>query len=279
MVATRVCCFRFGLRGDGEDVGAAPVPGVRGSAAKEAPTMQRRPTSSRAPVVPSTGAAKVYGGTFTHALYPALYGETMESSRRGVNGPVFARGMCGGGNANGGAFRAETPRGGGRPDTARMTRSMPRLDNLGNVGYLVPEKTQRQSSMRSSPWGQGPDFGARLVAPGAYRPGTGTARRPGTALPTSRGSTGSAPSRYAQAHHSMGDFRAVSRVGTPFTTWKSGTAALPRNSFQTNPGESPLKVEGRSENGSPLHFYSDAGCTKMEGPNRPNSIFNPLASR
>lgn len=246
-------------------------------AAREGPTMQRRPASSRAPVIPSTGAAKVYGGTFTHALYPALYGETVESSRRGVNGPVFARGMCGGGNANGGAFRAETPRGGGRPDTARMTRSVPRLDNLGNVGYLVPEKTQRQSSMRSSPWGQGPDFGAQLVAPGTYRPAT--ARRPGSALPTSRGSTGSAPSRYAQAHHSMGDFRAVSRVGTPFTTWKSGIAALPRNSFQTNPGESPLEAEGRSENGSPLHFYSDAGCTQMAGPNRPNGIFNPLASR
>ena len=241
--------------------------------------MQRRPQSSRAPVVPATGAATggTFGGTFTHALYPTLYGETTESSRRGINGPVFARGMCGGGNANGGAFRAETPRGGGRPDTARMTRSMPRLDNLGNIGYLVPEKTQRQSSMRSSPWGQGPDFGARLVAPSTHRPGSRTAR-PGSALPTSRGSMGSAPSRYAQAHHSMGDFRAVSRQGTPFTTWKSGTAALPRNSFQTNPGEAPLQVEGRSENGSPLHFYSDAGCTKMEGP-KPNSIFNPLATR
>ena len=159
-----------------------------------------------------------------------------------------------------------------------MTRSMPRLDNLGNVGYLVPEKTQRQSSMRSSrssPWGQGPDFAARPVTPGTHR---GTVR-PGSALPTSRGSMGSAPSRYAQAHHSMGDFRAVSRVATPFTAWKTGVAALPRNSFQTNPGESPLEVEGRSENGSPLHFYHDAGCTMPAGPNRPNGVFNPLASR
>lgn len=248
--------------------------------------MQRRPASARGPMIPSTGAAMVYGGTFTHALYPALYADTVgDGGRRGVNGPVFARGMCGGGNANGGVFRPETPRGGRpetprgvRPDTARMTRSMPRLDNLGNVGYLVPEKTQRQSSMRSSrssPWGQGPDFAARPVTPGTHR---GTVR-PGSALPTSRGSMGSAPSRYAQAHHSMGDFRAVSRVATPFTAWKTGIAALPRNSFQTNPGESPLEVEGRSENGSPLHFYHDAGCTMPAGPNRPNGVFNPLASR
>ena len=135
--------------------------------------MQRRPASARGPVIPSTGAAKAYGGIFTHALYPALYADTIDGGRRGVNGPVFARGMCGGGNANGSVFRPETPRGGRpetprgvRPDTARMTRSMPRLDNLGNVGYLVPEKTQRQSSMRSSrssPWGQGPDFAASLV--------------------------------------------------------------------------------------------------------------------
>ena len=279
------------------------------------PSLSRRPPSragvvpsSRAGVVPATGAVlgSRLGGTFTHTLYPALYGETTESSRRGYNGPIFARGKCGGGNANGGAFRAETPH--GRPETAhQLSRSMPRLDNLGNVSYLVSEKTQRQSSLRSSPFRRGPEFAARLVAPGTGRPSTALGA-------LSCGSPASAPSRYAQSQNSIGDFRAVrpepqtgttvpilrprgftpsprpgpsglapapariltrdshprhqvSRVATPFATWRTGTAALPR--------DAPASGTPRDSPG----FYGDAGCTQPVSAFRTNNIFNPLATR
>ena len=41
--------------------------------------------------------------TFTRNLYQTIY-EEHHDTNRGINGPTFPRGLCGGGNANGGVF-------------------------------------------------------------------------------------------------------------------------------------------------------------------------------
>jgi len=174
----------------------------------------------------ATGAAlgRHFGSTFTQGLYPALYQEATDSSR-GHNGPIFGRGFCGGGNANGGHFRqVRAPH---RPGSASNHRPPQRFDNLGNVYYLV---TEAQRSGRTNSLDFGPDFGAQLVRPNSIgRRGVG---------PSSFVSPGS-PAAFARSHERMGAFGAVSRAQTSFGKWKHGTARRVSPEWQDASPSSP----------------------------------------
>ena len=217
----------------------------------------------------ATGA--VLGGqlgcTFNKALYPTLYEQHSED--RGVNGPIFARGACGGGNANAGHFRRTNMQ--RRPESAPHQRSHPRLDNLGNISHLAPKavRTPRQYN----PFAQGPDFSARTVTPGTVRS-------------SSYSHISSGASQYSRSQNMMGDFGAVSRAKTPFGTWKEAAASLsrdasPSRSASPERGTMTARSLGSSRSGSrsPHHFYADAGCKVPTGPMNKNKIFNPLADR
>ena len=105
-------------------------------------------------------------GAFTRDLYQTIYIEALDDNR-GMNGPSFPRGLCGGGNANGGIFNRPNGVAPPRPQTASRVPYSPRLDNLGNLSHLAPPKALR----RASPFDGGPDFRAGLVPPGElHRP-------------------------------------------------------------------------------------------------------------
>lgn len=94
-------------------------------------------------------SATMSGPHITRRLYRTFEHEHYDTER-GVNGPYFPRGCCGGGNANGGIFHRPNGESVPRPESASPGRLPPRMDNLGNMAHLAPG-TRRQ------PFGAAPD--------------------------------------------------------------------------------------------------------------------------